>query len=208
MAITRKELAKALGISAPSVTKMAKRGMPTDTVERVRRWRDRHLDPGRTVDGRADYRQKRGPGAPQAIDHEVELPHRELAAVAALGRAAASALDAGSMKVLEPHLRAALRAVPHWARQSHVRIERDAESVVPESEPCEPMPDGAVTVPERVWLTLVDAFVLAVREVEVEAAAGATAWEEPDLADFDLAEILYQVAAGEVVITPHGSGAA
>lgn len=42
----KKELAVALGISGAMVTKLAKRGMPTDTVERAKRWRRRHLQPG------------------------------------------------------------------------------------------------------------------------------------------------------------------
>lgn len=42
----KKELAVELGISGAMVTKLAKRGMPTDTVERAKRWRRRHLQPG------------------------------------------------------------------------------------------------------------------------------------------------------------------
>ena len=49
----KKELADALGISAPMVSKLAKRGMPTDTVERAQRWRKRHLEPGRLKTNRA-----------------------------------------------------------------------------------------------------------------------------------------------------------
>lgn len=43
----QRELATALGISAAMVSKLAKRGMPTDTLERAQRWRRRHLEPGR-----------------------------------------------------------------------------------------------------------------------------------------------------------------
>ena len=43
----KKELAAALGISPAMVTKLAKRGMPTDSLERAQRWRRRHLEPGR-----------------------------------------------------------------------------------------------------------------------------------------------------------------
>lgn len=43
----KKDLATALGISAAMVSKLAKRGMPTDTLERAERWRRRHLEPGR-----------------------------------------------------------------------------------------------------------------------------------------------------------------
>ncbi len=43
----QKELATALDISPAMVSKLAKRGMPTDTLERAQRWRKRHLEPGR-----------------------------------------------------------------------------------------------------------------------------------------------------------------
>ncbi len=49
----KKELADALGISGPMVSKLAKRGMPTDSVERAQRWRKRHLEPGRLKTNRA-----------------------------------------------------------------------------------------------------------------------------------------------------------
>ncbi len=42
----KKDIAAALGISGAMVSKLVKRGMPTDSVERARRWRKRHLDPG------------------------------------------------------------------------------------------------------------------------------------------------------------------
>ena len=45
--MTQKELAQALGISAGMVSRLAKRGMPTDDLERAKRWRKRHLEPGR-----------------------------------------------------------------------------------------------------------------------------------------------------------------
>ena len=45
--MSQKELAEALNISPAMVSKLAKRGMPTDTLERAQRWRKRHLEPGR-----------------------------------------------------------------------------------------------------------------------------------------------------------------
>ena len=48
-----KELAAALGISAAMVSKLAKRGMPTDSFERALRWRRRNLEPGRVKGQRA-----------------------------------------------------------------------------------------------------------------------------------------------------------
>ena len=43
----QKELAALLDISPAMVSRLAKRGMPTDTLERAQRWRRRHLEPGR-----------------------------------------------------------------------------------------------------------------------------------------------------------------
>ena len=43
----QKELASLLDISPAMVSRLAKQGMPTDTLERATRWRKRHLEPGR-----------------------------------------------------------------------------------------------------------------------------------------------------------------
>lgn len=50
----KKELAKALGISPAMVTKLARRGMPVDDVDRAKKWRKRHLEPGRIKGSRYD----------------------------------------------------------------------------------------------------------------------------------------------------------
>lgn len=50
----RKDLAADLGISGAMVSKLAKRGMPTDSLERAQRWRKRHLEPGRVKGSRFD----------------------------------------------------------------------------------------------------------------------------------------------------------
>lgn len=52
--MTQAELAIALGISQAAVSKLARRGMPTDSVERATRWRRRHLQTGRMKGIRAD----------------------------------------------------------------------------------------------------------------------------------------------------------
>ena len=49
----QKELATLLDISPTMVSRLAKRGMPTDTLERAERWRKRHLEPGRVKGSRA-----------------------------------------------------------------------------------------------------------------------------------------------------------
>lgn len=50
----RKHLAAALNISTSMVCRLAKRGMPTDDVERAERWRKRHLEAGRVKGSRFD----------------------------------------------------------------------------------------------------------------------------------------------------------
>lgn len=59
------ELAKLLNISTAMVSRLAKRGMPTDTLERAQRWRKRHLEPGRIKGSRFDPTQATTPTAPK-----------------------------------------------------------------------------------------------------------------------------------------------
>ena len=71
----KKELADALGISGPMVSKLAKRGMPTDSVERAQRWRKRHLEPGRIKSNRAkgDTQKTPTPAQPNRAGGPVEV---------------------------------------------------------------------------------------------------------------------------------------
>jgi hypothetical protein len=55
------ELSKLLGISPAMTSRLAKRGMPTDTLERAQRWRKRHLEPGRVKGSRFDPNQPTKP---------------------------------------------------------------------------------------------------------------------------------------------------
>jgi len=48
----QKQLAQLLDISPAMVSRLAKRGMPVDTLERAERWRKRHLEPGRVKGSR------------------------------------------------------------------------------------------------------------------------------------------------------------
>ena len=61
--ITQNELAAALGITPPAVTALKKRGMPTDSVERAQRWRNRHLQTGRMKGVRRIDKPAAGPQA-------------------------------------------------------------------------------------------------------------------------------------------------
>ena len=71
----KKELADALGISGPMVSKLAKRGMPTDSVERAQRWRKRHLEPGRLKSNKAkgDTQKTPTPAQPNRAGGPVEV---------------------------------------------------------------------------------------------------------------------------------------
>lgn len=53
----QKQLAKLLGISPAMVSRLHKRGMPIDCPERAKRWRKRHLEPGRVKGVRFDPTQ-------------------------------------------------------------------------------------------------------------------------------------------------------
>lgn len=57
----QKELASLLDISTAMVSRLVKRGMPTDTLERAERWRKRHLEPGRVKGWRAGTVRKKPP---------------------------------------------------------------------------------------------------------------------------------------------------
>ena len=57
----QKDLATALDISPAMVSKLFKRGMPTDTVERAQRWRKRHLQPGRLKSSKAKSDHQKSP---------------------------------------------------------------------------------------------------------------------------------------------------
>ena len=57
------QLAKLLGITPAMVSRLKKRGMPTDTLERAERWRKRHLEPGRVKGSRFDPNQVTRPPA-------------------------------------------------------------------------------------------------------------------------------------------------
>ena len=73
----QKELANLLGVSPAIVSRHAKRGMPTDTLERAQRWRKRHLEPGRVKGARYtpnhDPAPERLPSLPEALPCVLEL---------------------------------------------------------------------------------------------------------------------------------------
>lgn len=103
-----------LGISGAMVTKLAKRGMPTDTLERAERWRKRHLEPGRVKGTRFDSNYQPRPQATPVLS----VPLGSCLAVASgfLDAASLALSASGRIDALVPGLRAAMAAVPAHER--------------------------------------------------------------------------------------------
>lgn len=116
--MTQKELAELLGISGAMVSRLVKRGMPTESVERAQRWRRRHLEPGRVKGSRFDPAKKVNPApseGPKTTDTngpDVAVLTRE---VEALAREAAEFTD-DPIKI--ELIRTLLRGLPRGALPS------------------------------------------------------------------------------------------
>lgn len=136
------ELAGLLGISSAMVSKLVKRGMPTDSLERASRWRKRHLEPGRVKGSK--YGTEAKPEAPAARPHPGAAVALLLEAVAALN-VALTADHEEPLEGLVMDVREQLRAVP--------------DAMVP-------------ALPLRVWLCLVDWMLADDAPVHMEADQG------------------------------------
>lgn len=66
--MTGKELAEGLGISQGMVSRLLKRGMPSDTIQRAKRWRNRHMERPRLKGIRVDTRPVPMPKQPGTVD--------------------------------------------------------------------------------------------------------------------------------------------
>lgn len=108
--MTKTELAGHLGISVSMVSRLAKRGMPTDTVERARRWRKRHLQTIRTKDHRIDWRAE-SEATPPRPPKVMKAPNAAGGHLVLLAPAADAALAEGAAAV------SWLRAVREELRQ-------------------------------------------------------------------------------------------
>lgn len=105
------DIARALGVSAAAVTKHAKSGMPTNTIEEATRWHARNVDATRSLSQKL--------GRAERVDSLAATAARALAAVARLGE-----LAQVDFARHESSLRQALRQVPREARD-RVTLERD-----------------------------------------------------------------------------------
>lgn len=178
--MTKKELAALLGISGSMVTRLAKHGMPTDSLERAQRWRKRHLEPSRVKGVRHDSNYRPSPQA-QPVRPAPVIDH--LTPAAGLLNVAAMALSAGTcIAALVPALRVALAAVP-----AHER-------------------DGLLLPVNVMDILVADvAAVLPPREGEPLNDDGTPVYQDGDtMTDDEAAELgrfWYQVAAGEIRVT-------
>jgi hypothetical protein len=132
------ELAKLLGISPAMVSRLAKRGMPTDTLERAERWRKRHLEPGRVKGSRFDPNQPSKATAPKQATPTpaaAAIPGESLAEIEAAGVELDHALTAGDAE---------------WAAVMLQQVREQLRSIPDDSEP---------RLSLCVWLELVDYFI-------------------------------------------------
>ena len=67
----QKALAVLLSISPAMVSRLVKKGMPTDTLERAEKWRRRHLEPSRIKGTRIDT-VKAAPGKPSSLASQAQ----------------------------------------------------------------------------------------------------------------------------------------
>lgn len=149
----KKELAQLLGVSESMVSRHAKQGMPTDSVERAQRWRKRHLEPGRVKGQRYDPKAK-------AATTTKAAPAPDLGACISL---LDHALQLGPVPHDAPVLtntRTALRTMPNW------RIATES-----------------LAMPVRVWVRLMDPVCNKDAESKVRAMDPAASMTAAQLAD-------------------------
>lgn len=107
------ELAPLLGISISMVSRLAKRGMPTDSLERAKRWRRRHLEPSRVKGVKFDPRGADGvQGATAPASSVLSRDADGVATVEAVGRRADALAQKGEFAAIEEELRLLLRSLP------------------------------------------------------------------------------------------------
>lgn len=173
--MSRKELAAALELSPSSITALAKRGMPTNSIEAAMDWRAQHLNPCMVKGVRPDVRavpaaMQCGPDvAPAAVDY-ADAALRDLAELVTVAEAA---LKVGRFNVIEPAMRAALRSVPATHRAHAV-------------------------LPLPLWDALVQPVAELIEAIDDEAPSAADAGGMTDAEADEMGGFWYAVAAGEL----------
>jgi hypothetical protein len=128
----QKELATLLDISPAMVSRLAKRGMPTDTLERAERWRRRHLEPGRVKSVRADTRQTTKPAPATPASPPRPVAYVSDVAVEEMADLVNGALTRGDQDRAAARIVQLRELLPHTA------------------------PDASPRLTVRVWLALLD----------------------------------------------------
>ncbi len=115
-------IGRALGISPASMTKCKAMGMPTDSVDAARAWRQSHIKP--TAHGML--------AAPHSPKPTLALqPSAAMAQALAMLEIASSTLEAGqSIAAMVPALRASLRAVPDHERDGSMLLPVEVMNVL------------------------------------------------------------------------------
>lgn len=103
------DLARLLGVSPAVVCRHKRRGMPTNSAEAARAWRDANLNPAL----RKDMNPARAAGAPSGAPDSARAALRRLATAMHDG---ARAVEAGLFPYIADGVRSAMRAVPSGAR--------------------------------------------------------------------------------------------
>ncbi|MEQ1804501.1 MAG: hypothetical protein ABL900_03910 [Burkholderiaceae bacterium] len=101
---TQAEIARALGLSKASITKLKARGMPVHSIEAARQWRHQYLSIARCK--------------PEPAPIKTPSPADAVQRVSDLATVAEAALEAGCFDLIAPTFREALRAVPRTHRAS------------------------------------------------------------------------------------------
>jgi len=127
----QKELATLLGVSPAMVSRHAKQGMPTDTLERAEKWRRRHLEPGRVKGSRYNPSRTAEPTPPKSASTARLAPSVSAADMETLGELIGDALARGNQ------YGAAIRT---WQLRGQLRQATD---------------DASPRLSLRVWLALV-----------------------------------------------------
>lgn len=129
----KKELAAELGISAAMVTKLAQRGMPTDSLTAAQEWRRRNLDPGKVKPGTSPSRSPASRPSPTTMDATEAVASAQWC----MDTAAARLAEGGGIGVMVPALRRSLSAVPEshrhlvgWSMPVAVELTRHAYDVL------------------------------------------------------------------------------
>lgn len=192
------DLARELGISTSMVSRLAKRGMPTDSVERAARWRRRHLEPARTkrpaaVDSPPAPAAQKAPPTPPRIQH----PSSARQAAEALMQYAGEMLERGEdIARLVPSLRGTLATVPVAEREAVVLpvpvmdvLVADVLAIVRECE-------AEALAPVATVLAADAQHLASACEMARAADGGRLSDEEADW----MGSFWYRVAAGEITL--------